>query len=175
VICVARADVPTLCFSLGGLSKSAGLPQLKLGWIVLGGPSDGSSHEAAERLEIIADSYLSVATPVQLGAARLLDAGARVRAAILARVRENRAWLAARTSMLLPAEAGWTAILRLPAVRPWDDNDEELALALLRDHDTLVQPGYFFDMPRGTYVVVSLITPPAIFQKGCERLLSIAS
>jgi aspartate/methionine/tyrosine aminotransferase len=85
-------------------------------------------------------------------------------------VRRNRAALAARlppSVTLLPAEGGWSAVLRFPATR----SDEELALELLRDHGVLVQPGYFFDFPRGTYIVVSLLVPPACLDAGIEAIL----
>jgi len=166
---VARPDSPVLTFGLGGLSKSAGLPQLKLGWIVVGG---AGRAEALERLELIADSYLSVATPVQLAAPRLVAAGATIRQSILARVRRNRDALAVRLPPaleLLPAEAGWSAIVRFPATR----TDEELALALLRDRDTLVQPGYFFDMPAGTFLVISLLPEPHVFDAGVAAIVQL--
>jgi len=163
----ARPNAPVLTFSLGGLSKSAGLPQLKLGWIVAGGPGRAA---ALDKLELIADCYLSVATPVQLAAPKLLALGAEVRDAIRARVRRNRDALAARlppSLTLLPAEAGWSAILRFPATR----SDEELALALLRDHDTLVHPGYFFDLTGGTFLVVSLLPTPEMFDAGTAAII----
>lgn len=172
VTCLA-AETPVLGFSLGGLSKSAGLPQLKLGWIVAGGPA-ADRAAALERLELVADSYLSVATPVMLAAPRLLELGDRVRAAILARVRANRAWLHERLPRggavePLPAEGGWTATLRFPATR----TDEELALAALRDHDVVAHPGYFFDYPRGTYLIVSLLPEPDRFRAGIDTLASL--
>jgi alanine-synthesizing transaminase len=165
----AVPDAPALVFSLGGLSKSAGLPQLKLAWTVVAGPP-AVRDQALARLELIADSYLSVATPVMLAAPRLLAAGAEVRTEILSRVRENRAALAAAMGRaLLPAEGGWYGVLRLPGTR----SDEELALALLGDHDVLVHPGYLFDFPRGTYLVVSLLPPPEAFRRGVEAILSV--
>jgi aspartate/methionine/tyrosine aminotransferase len=169
VVGAARAAEAGLVFSLGGLSKSAGLPQLKLGWIVGGGPGRAA---ALERLDLIADSYLSVATPVMLALPRLLDLGAEVRARIQERVARNRAALAARlppSTTLLPSEGGWSAVLRFPATR----TDEEMALTLLGEHDTLVQPGYFFDFPRGTFIVVSLLPPPACFDAGIEAMLKL--
>jgi aspartate/methionine/tyrosine aminotransferase len=149
----AEPDATALTFSLGGLSKSAGLPQLKLGWIRVAGARD-VVDEACARLELVADSYLSVGASVQAAAPRLVELGARVRRDIQARVRASRAALG---GLAMPAEAGWSAIIRLPAVR----TDEDVALALLRDHDTLVQPGYFYDFGRGTYIVVSLLAEPA--------------
>ena len=171
----ASAADDVLTFSLGGLSKSAGLPQVKLGWILAGGPR-AVRRDALARLELIADAYLSVATPVQLAAPALLALGDEVRAQILARVRDNRARLAARIAAadaagagitLLPAQAGWYAILRYPALA----TDEELALAAL-ERGVLVHPGYFFDLDGGTFLVVSLLPPPATFARGLDALLS---
>jgi aspartate/methionine/tyrosine aminotransferase len=126
-------------FTLNGLSKSAGLPQMKLGWMVLRRP--------VPELEMIADTYLSAGTPVQLALPGLLNVRAGVQQQILERVRGNLALLP-RT---LRVEAGWYAIV--PVL-----DDEETALELLRDHNILVQPGYFYDFERGNYVVVSLLS-----------------
>ena len=161
-----------LTFSLGGLSKACGLPQLKLGWLLAGGPP-GPRRAALERLELIADTFLSVSTPVQLAAPRLLVAGAGVRAAIAARVAGNRARLAAALSpgspcTLLPSEGGWSAILRVPATR----TDEEWAAALLAEDGVLVHPGYFFDMRGGAFLVLSLLPEPAVFQAGVAPLVA---
>jgi len=155
-------------FSLGGLSKSCGLPQLKLGWIVVGG-RDAPTCLAG--LELIADSYLSVATPVQQALPELFALGAEVRAAIAARVAVNRAHLAAAltaapSTTLLPSQAGWTAIVRLPSVR----SDEAWAGALVTNAGVLVQPGYFFDLSGGTFIVVSLLPEPGRFAEGIRRL-----
>jgi aspartate/methionine/tyrosine aminotransferase len=159
---------PGLVFRLGGLSKSLGLPQLKLAWIHVAGPH---KDEALERLESIADAALSVATPVMLALPELLRRAAPVRDAIRARVRHNRAALAARLAgtaiSLLHADGGWSAILRLPATR----SDEEIALGLLRDHDLLVHPGFFFDLA-GTHLVVSLLVPPGDLARGAEIILT---
>src|SRR6185436_2789477 len=126
---LAGADV--LTFSLGGLSKSAGLPQLKLGWIGVGGPP-ARVDEALAAYEIIADTYLSVSTPVQIAAADLIEQGAGIRAQILARVRRNleslRKLSAAHPSTaLLPVEGGWSAVLQVPQLRA----EEALVLELL--------------------------------------------
>lgn len=181
VACAATAaagdDAPPLTFSLGGLSKSCGLPQLKLGWIVAGGSPPDVSAAALARLELIADTYLSVATPVQLAAPRLLALGGTIRAAIAARVAGNRARLqallpASSPCTLLPAEAGWSAILRVPAVL----TDAEWAVTLLRRDGVLVQPGYFFDLPGpGAYVVVSLLPPSSIFAEAVARVVDRCS
>jgi hypothetical protein len=169
VVPAARADARTLTFTLGGLSKSCGLPQLKLAWIAAAGPG---ADEALRRLEQIADAYLSVGTPVMVAAPRLLELGAGVRADILARVRANHAALAARVAgtpvTLLRAEGGWSAVLRFPATR----TDEELALDLLARRGVLVHPGYFFDLAGGTFAVVSLLPPPATFAAGIDAILT---
>jgi alanine-synthesizing transaminase len=165
----AASDAPAV-FSLGGLSKASGLPQLKLGWIVAGGREAASAIAA---LELVADTYLSVATPVQAALADLLALGAEVRTAIATRVAHNRAFLAAAfppgaSSTLLPAEGGWTAILRLPASR----SDEAWAAAIATEGGVLVQPGYFFDLRGGTFLVVSLLPAPDVFAAGIGRLVA---
>jgi len=170
---MAASDV--LTFSLGGLSKSAGLPQVKLGWIGFGGPA-AKVDEALAAYEIVADTYLSVSTPVQVAASSLIEQGALVRAQILARVRDNLATLrtlAAGFSSIdvLPVEGGWSAVLQVPAVR----SEDALALELLDQDDVLVHPGYFFDFPREAYLVVSLLPPPAVFAPAVSRVLRRAS
>jgi aspartate/methionine/tyrosine aminotransferase len=155
-------------FSLGGLSKSCGLPHLKLGWIVVGGP-DAEATMAG--LELIADIYLSVAAPVQQALPELFTIGAGIRAAIAARVTANRTVLAqamerAPACTLLPSEAGWAAILRVPAIR----SDEEWAARLVSDTGVLVHPGYLFDLRGGTFLVVSLLPEPALFVEAVRRL-----
>jgi hypothetical protein len=168
---VAAQPESALTFSLGGLSKSCGLPQMKLGWLVASGPAT-LVEVALARLELIADTYLSVATPVQLALPALLQAGAVVRSQILARVQRNRAALADRLGpespcTLLPIEAGWSAVLRVPAVM----TDEAWACTLMTDHGVLVQPGYFFDMHLGATLVLSLIAQPDEFDEGVARIL----
>lgn len=156
----------TLTFTLGGLSKSAGMPHLKLGWIRVAGPH---KREAMEALELIADNFLSVATPVQAALPELLRLGAGIRSAISARTRANLAFLraAAKPSMqVLPVEGGWSAVIRVPRVM----SDDELALALL-DRGVVVQPGYFFDFAQEGYVVVSLLTREEVFAEGVRRLV----
>ena len=159
-----------LVFSLGGLSKSAGLPQLKLGWILVNGPA-GFLDGARERLEWVADSYLSVSTPVQLALPRLLEYGRGMADAIRARVLRNErtlraAFPAGGPVTVLPVPAGWAACMRVPAVRP----EEDLVLDLLESHDVLVQPGYFFDFPFEAFLVVSLLPKPEDFREGVARL-----
>jgi len=159
-----RDDV--LTFTLGGLSKSAGLPHYKLAWIRVSGPG---KREALEALELIADNFLSVATPVQVALPELLRIAPRIRDAIRARTRANLATLRAAnmpSAQVLPVEGGWSAVIRVPRVMP----DEELALALL-DRGVVVQPGYFFDFPEG-YLVVSLLPREETFAEGVTRIAS---
>ena len=160
-----RDDV--LTFTLGGLSKSAGLPHFKLGWIRVSGPG---KREALEALELIADNFLSVATPVQIALPELLLIAPRIRNAISERTRANLATLRGTfkdtpATRVLPVEGGWSAVIRMPRVQ----SDEELALSIL-DRGVLVQPGYFFDFDREGYVVVSLLTPENVFAEGIVRL-----
>ena len=161
-----------LTFRLGGLSKSIGLPQVKLGWIAVSGP-DALVADALQRLELICDTYLSVSTPVQLAAAHLLEAGAGVRAQILARVRANDAALRRAAEPFpsvqpLRSEAGWASVLRVPATR----TEEELVLELLGRDGVLVHPGFFFDFPQEAFLVLSLLPEPAVFTEGVRRLLA---
>jgi alanine-synthesizing transaminase len=172
---VAGHPQDALTFSLGGLSKASGLPQMKLGWIAATGP-DALVEPALANLELVADTYLSVGTPVQLALPRLLDLGAGIRKAIHGRVLRNRRAVAERIDAespctLLPTEAGWSAILRIPQTI----SDEEWALRLADEHDLLVQPGYFFDLRLGATLIVSLITPPDDFDQGIARLLDAVS
>jgi aspartate/methionine/tyrosine aminotransferase len=170
--CSVLSRARVLTFGLGGLSKSVGLPQVKLGWIVMRGPDD-QVRAAADRLDLIADTYLSVSTPVQLAASWLLERGAAVRAVIQARVEANlrafeRALVAAPSCTLLPIDAGWTAVLRVPAVRP----EEELVLDLLQQDRVLVMPGYFYDFASEAYLVVSLLPDPEVFMAGVMKMLA---
>jgi len=150
-------------FSMSGLSKIAALPQMKLGWIVAGGPGH---EDALERLELIADTYLSVATPVQIALPRLLDASVAVRAQILDRTRLNLALLR-RSTVPLHVEGGWYAIVQVPRTR----SEEEWALTLLDRRDVLVQPGFYFDFESEAFLVLSLLTPPDVFSEGVRRML----
>jgi aspartate/methionine/tyrosine aminotransferase len=160
-----------LTFRLGGLSKSAGLPQVKLGWMAVDGP-DRLVREALTRLELIADTYLSVATPVQTAAAALIESGRLIRDKILHRVRHNyQALLGAAASCaaidVLHADAGWSAVIRVPSTR----SEEDLVVDLVEHDGVLVHPGYFFDFPHEAFVVVSLLPDPGTFSAGTRRLL----
>jgi alanine-synthesizing transaminase len=144
-------------FTLNGLSKSAGLPQMKLAWIIASGPVD----EAMRRLEMIADTYLSAGTPVQLALPKLLELRKPVQEQIIARCKANLRHLQSSGLHVLKVEAGWHAVVA---------KDESDAVALLRDHDVLVQPGYFYDFERSGHIVLSLLTPSEIFIEGLRRL-----
>jgi aspartate/methionine/tyrosine aminotransferase len=160
-----------LAFRLGGLSKSVGLPQVKLGWIAVEGEAD-RVREALDRLELICDTYLSVSTQVQLAAPALLESGASVRAGILARVRENYHRLRTLATLhpavnVLHAEGGWSAVVRVPARMP----EEELVLRLIEADGVLVHPGFFFDFAHEAFLVVSLLPASSTFAEGVRRLL----
>ena len=159
-----------LSFSLNGLSKSAGLPQLKLGWLVVNGPA-AERRKACDRLELLLDTYLSVSLPIQLAAERLFTVGDGIQLQIRRRV---------ETSLLLidqllketpihrlHSEGGWSAILRVPNML----TEEQWITRLLQEQDVIVQPGYFFDMPDyGAYLVVSLLTETNVLREGITRL-----
>jgi aspartate/methionine/tyrosine aminotransferase len=172
ITAVAGRPSPALVFSLGGLSKSCGLPHLKLGWMVATGPTVVVS-DALARLELIADTYLSVGTPVQLALPGLLQAGAAIRGQIIERIQHNRRALLGALGTdspctLLPAEAGWCAILRVPEIM----SDEAWASTLLEQDGVLLQPGYFFDLAMGATLVLSLIVQEQVFAEGVARLLA---
>jgi alanine-synthesizing transaminase len=162
-----------LSFSLGGLSKSAGLPNLKLGWIVVGGPAE-SRRQAVEALELIADNFLSVGTPIQEALPEILALAPSIQGAIQERIEANLSLVresvrAVPALQLLPVEGGWSAVVRTPQTQ----SDEELALELLETKGVLVQPGYFFDFEGNGYFVVSLLTEPAILEEGMRRVVAL--
>ncbi len=164
------ADGPALVFSLGGLSKSCGLPQLKLGWIAVTGP-EAQRAEALSRLEIVADTYLSVSTPVQQAAPELLRRLPELQAPILARLLANRRTLEAAIGRgssvtLLPADGGWSAVLRVPATQ----SEEDRVCELVERHGVLVHPGYFFDFPSEAFLVLSLLPETEVFGDGVLRV-----
>jgi len=171
VASVAR-DGPALAFALGGLSKSCGLPQLKLAWTAVTGP-EGLVRDALARLEVVADTYLSVSTPVQLAAPELLARREELQAPIRERVLSNLQALRAAVgpgcpATILPPEGGWSAVLRVPATL----TEEERVTRMLEERDVLVHPGYFFDFPAEAYLVLSLLPPPADFNEGVARVLA---
>ena len=171
----AAVSGEALSFSLGGLSKSAGLPSWKLGWIRIGGPPD-LRRQTLAALDLVADSYLSVSTPVQRALAGVLDLAPRIRVAILDRLRGNlsvlRSALAGlETVELLEPEGGWAAVLRVTRPEP----DEELVLDLLERAGVLVHPGYFFDFATDDFLVLSLLPEPGRFGEGVGRITDFLS
>lgn len=166
------ANRRALTFVLSGLSKIAALPQMKLGWAVVNG-SEAEVRRAMARLEVIADTYLSVNTPVQLALPALLAQGRSMQAQIGRRIAANRRELQHQlashpASRVLESEGGWYAVLRVPA----RGSDEELALALLRRSGVFVHPGHFYGFAGEGHLVLSLIVPEAPFRKGLQRLLA---
>jgi aspartate/methionine/tyrosine aminotransferase len=165
------ANTGTLTFTMSGISKISGLPQMKLAWLAASGPAT-AKREALARLEMIADTYLSLNAPIQLAAPVLLQQRADFRQQLMARVRANLAELDAQLTKekrfdRLNIEGGWYAVLRVPATRP----DEELAIDLLEKHDVYVHPGHFYDFPGDGYLVISLITPQQELSEGVRRIL----
>ena len=165
-------DGPALSFALGGLSKSCALPQLKLAWIAVTGP-EAQRREALARLEVLADTYLSVSTPVQVAAPSLLARREELQAPIRGRVGGNLDLLKARLGAASPAtlldpEGGWYAVLRVPATV----SEEERVTRLLEQRTVLVHPGYFFDFPSEAFLVLSLLPQPQVFSEGLDRVLA---
>ncbi|HXZ78370.1 MAG TPA: pyridoxal phosphate-dependent aminotransferase [Terriglobales bacterium] len=161
-----------LTFTLSGLSKIAGLPQMKLAWLAVSGDTK-QQQEALARLEVIADTYLSVSTPVQIATPVLLGTRYEFQRQLCRRIQTNLAELDRQVAgqeicSRLLIEGGWYAILRVPSTRP----DEELVICLLEERQILVHPGHFYDFHSEGYLVVSLITPEAEFAAGIRELLS---
>jgi aspartate/methionine/tyrosine aminotransferase len=162
-----------LSFTLSGVSKISALPQMKLAWVAASGPKEMVA-EAGARLEIIADTYLSLNAPVQLAADVLLDQRKQVQPIVLDRVRANLAeldrQLAGHPSCTrLMVEGGWYVVLRVPVI----GSDEEVAIRSLREASVIVHPGHFYDFPGEGHLVLSLITEPAEFREGISRLLQL--
>jgi len=168
---VTNADA--LTFTLSGVSKISALPQMKFAWVTTSGPEEMVA-EAGARLEIVADTYLSMNAPVQLAGPVLLDQRKQVQPILLDRLRVNLAELDAQLAgrpscSRLLVEGGWYVILRVPAI----ESDEDLAIRLLRKARVSVHPGHFYDFPNEGHLVVSLITEPADFREGVARLLVV--
>lgn len=167
------ADVTdVLTFTLSGLSKVVAMPQMKLGWIAVSGPAP-QRHEAVERLEFIADCYLSVGAPVQHAASSFLARREAIQGGVLQRVRGNREVLRAKLgansrATLLHAEGGWYATLQVARTR----SEEEWVIALLERDHVLVQPGFFFDFAREAFLVLSLLPEPEVFAEGIARFVA---
>lgn len=166
------ANPGALTFTMSGISKISGLPQMKFAWLAVSGP-EGTKREALARLEMIADTYLSLNAPIQLAAPVLLQQRKQFQQQLMARVRANVVELDSQLGekqhvSRLMVEGGWYAVLRIPATRP----DEELAIELLQKHDVYVHPGHFYDFPGDGYLILSLITPTQDFSEGLRRVLS---
>jgi aspartate/methionine/tyrosine aminotransferase len=166
------AETAALTFTLSGLSKLAGLPQMKVAWMAVTGPSE-LARPAMDRLEVIADTYLSVNTPIQLAVPHLLRTRHDFLVQARARLAENLATLdrlltGPSPCQRLEVEGGWYAVLRVPATQP----DEDLALALLERHGVLLHPGHFYDFPSDGHFVLSLLPPPNVFGEGLSRTLA---
>ena len=161
-----------LTFTLNGVSKLCGLPQMKAAWLTVSGPAD-AIQEAIRRLEIISDTFLSAATPVQLALPDLLATRLDFQSQLIARLKTNLAFLdreltrASSCSRLFVA-GGWYAVLRVPVT----DSDEDLALALLEKEGVLVEPGHFFDFAAEGYLILSLMAPEAEFAVGVQKILA---
>jgi len=166
---VLNGDV--LTFTLSGLSKISALPQMKVAWIVTGGPKS-QVDPAMARLEIIADTYLSMNAPIQWAVPTILDQRRSIQAQLMDRVRQNLAELdrqlaTQKLCQRLHLEAGWYAVLRVPVTR----TDEDLAIELVREKSVLTHPGHFYDFETDGYLVLSLISPAEEFAEGCRRML----
>ena len=167
------ANSDALTFTMSGLSKIAGLPQVKAAWLVVSGPGNLKA-DAAGRLEVIADTYLSANAPVQLAMPEFIEQRHSFQEQLLHRVRGNlgdldRHVAGQRACSRLAVEGGWYAVLRVPAIQA----DEELALELLTSKNVYVHPGHFYDFPSDGFLVVSLITPEAIFSKGITAVFEL--
>jgi alanine-synthesizing transaminase len=163
-------EAGVLTFTLGGLSKLVGLPQLKVGWMVISGPEE-QVEQAKGWLEFLADTYLSVSTPVQQALPELLSRAWPLREAIARRVRDNLALLRRELAAfafleLLAPEGGWSAVLRFPRVVP----EEQLVLELMEQEGVALYPGYFFDFPQEGFLVTSLLVRPEVLEEGISRL-----
>lgn len=165
------ANQEVLTFTLSGLSKIAALPQMKVAWVAVMGP-DSQRHAALDRLEIIADTYLSLNSATQWAFPTLFGQRRTVQPQVLDRVRKNYAFLKSAlsgttTSELLDAEGGWYAVLRIHG----DRSDEEMAIDMARKAHTLVHPGHFYDFPADGHFVLSLIVEPESFRRGVSQLV----
>ena len=162
----------TLTFTMSGLSKIAGLPQMKAAWLITSGAEPWKS-QACARLDVIADAYLSMNAPIQLAVPSFLRQRTAFQKQLIARVRGNlreldRQIAAQKSCSRLEVEGGWYVVLRVPATR----SDEDLAVDLLESSDVYVHPGHFYDFPSDGYLIASLITPEHDFAEGIKRLLA---
>jgi alanine-synthesizing transaminase len=167
------ANTAALTFTLSGLSKISGLPQMKFAWLVSSGPPHMKS-QALARLEVIADTYLSMNAPIQIAAPAYLELRQVFQSQLIARVQRNLKELdgqlaAQKLCSRLEIEGGWYVIVRVPATRP----DEDLAVELLTTRGVYVHPGHLYDFPTSGYLVVSLITSEPDFAEGIRLVLSM--
>ncbi len=165
-------NLEVLTFTLSGLSKIAALPQMKVAWVVTSGPEELAA-EAMGRLEVIADTYLSMNAPMQWAVPALLEQRKDIQRQLMDRVRANLAELdrqlaGQKACERLSVEGGWYAVVRVPVTR----SDEELAIELVREKAVVVHPGHFYDFPGDGYLVLSLITAAEEFKEGMGRVLA---
>src|SRR5271169_2336475 len=170
-IATFAANSGALTFTMSGLSKICGLPQMKAAWLIVSGPGQCKT-EASARIEVIADTFLSMSTPIQLAIPAFLEQRHGFQKQVIARVNENLSELDKRLAVQkscsrLEVEGGWYAVIRVPATR----SDEELAIQLLETRGVYVHPGHFYDFSSEGIVVVSLITPLNEFSSGLRQLL----
>ncbi|MGB6384467.1 MAG: pyridoxal phosphate-dependent aminotransferase [Terriglobales bacterium] len=161
----------SLTFTLSGISKISALPQMKFAWVAVSGPEE-MLIEASARLEIIADTFLSMNAPIQLAASVLLDQRKQIQPILVDRLRVNLAELDRQLAgypscTRLLVEGGWYVVLRVPVL----ESDEDLAIRLLREASVSIHPGHFYDFPNEGYLVLSLLAKPANFREGVTRLL----
>jgi alanine-synthesizing transaminase len=167
------ANSDALTFTMSGLSKMCGLPQMKVAWLAVSGPRD-LKMQALDRLEVIADTYLSMNAPIQHAIPQFLEQRREFQRQLMSRVRGSlgeldRQLAAQKACSRLEIEGGWYAVLRVPATR----TDEEVALDLIEKKGVYVHPGHFYDFPTDGYLIVSLISPEQEFAEGIKRLVSI--
>ena len=165
----ANRDV--LTFTLSGLSKISALPQMKVAWVVTSGPQTEAAAAMA-RLEVIADTYLSMNAPIQWAMPALLEQRRGIQPRLRERARRNlveldRQLAGQKICQRMIVEGGWYVVLRVPVTR----SDEELAIELVREKSVVVHPGHFYDFPSDGCLVLSLITPEREFQEGIGRVL----
>ncbi len=166
----AAANDGALTFTLNGFSKLVGLPQVKLGWIHVSGPND-LARQARERLAYITDAFLSVSAGVQHAAPEIFRQRTGLQEQILRRLEENEGSLqrgcsGVARSRVLPREGGWYSIVEIPD----DIVDDDFAVELLEGDGVLAHPGWFYDFPSGSFLVLSLLPPAAEFAEGARRL-----
>jgi aspartate/methionine/tyrosine aminotransferase len=169
--CIAGRE--SLAFCLSGLSKISALPQMKVAWLIAGGPRRLVA-EAVTRLEVIADTYLSMNAPIQLAVPELLQQRHAIQRQLMERIRLNLSELDRQlapqsTYSRLTVDGGWYAVLRIPVT--W--SDEDFAIELLEREAVLVYPGHFYDFPRDGYIVISLITQQEVFREGMQRMMGL--